>query len=262
MCIAALALSAGAAYATVGQPDGYINGMTGGTGYFAEDHSPNGCCDNFVEKSNPMSSGLVIFDYDDNTWVVCGETFWEEQTDISVVLDIEMYCRETLEATDIYFHVGDGEAVTQMSTTVNGSISTNNGQYLGLTKVGWTSTDGPTALGGSGRCEQLAFVTDGFGRDKAWFETNQPQNTPNDIPLTIEFSDDGGTTWRKIYGTTAGPNDGWSDGTGGLWGYWWLVANGEPCTHDYQFRFTADLVEHEHDGRYELDPLFVVEPYL
>jgi hypothetical protein len=258
LAIALVFVAASTAMATVGKPDGLINGKNGGTGYFNENHMPNGVCDNFVEVSGAYEfngGNVAIFDYDDNTWVNCGENFVAENQPLEVICDIEMYVREHIDGTKIYFHIGDGEYVDTMSATVGGWFSSNNGQYIGLSKTvePWGALDGPTYYDPTytNKAAELKFQTDGLGRTAA--------KTP--IPLVIEFSDDGGANWRKIVNSPTS-QDTWSGGTGGLWGYYWLVANGDPCYHPFAFRFTIDPIYHQPDGRYHLDPVVVVAPAL
>jgi hypothetical protein len=258
----ALVMSAGAAWASTGLPDGLINGKTGGTGYFpVPSHLPNGVCNNFVETTvawDLNGGNVVIFDYDDNTWVNCGQNFVAEQNPLKVVCDIEMYAREHLDATDIYFHIGDGENVTLMQATVHGWFKSNNGQFIGITKDNvWTQNDGPKYVNPAynNKAAELKFKTDGLGRT-----TVTPNNNNDPIPLKIYFRDVS-MVWRLVSGAP-GSNDVWDAGTGGNWGYYWLVDEGRPSFQQYDFLFEISPKYHQGDGRYELDPVVTLAPAL
>jgi hypothetical protein len=262
--VALLMVSAGAAWATMGTADGLINGPLGGTGYFNEIHvGGTATSANFVETSGAWdlnAGNFVVFDYDDNTWINSAGAFVQEQNPLAVRCDIEMYAREHLDATNIYFHIGDGEtngaAGPVMTAYVGGWFKSNNGQWIGITKDNmWGATDGPKYVNGAwtNKAAELKFTKDGLGRT-----TPTAADTP--IPLEIAFNDAGdGQNYRVIAATG---NAIWDAGTGGNWGYYWLVNGGLPSFQQYTFRFRITPKYHQGDGRYDLDPTVVLTPAL
>jgi hypothetical protein len=250
------------AFATVDKKDGLINGETGSTGAWDETHAGGNACQNFAEILGPgwdlvPGGGPAIFDYDENRWMTCTTAYIDETQKLEVIADIELYVREHLDGTKVYFHIAD-DTVTSLSADITGSLSTNHtGMWIGLCKRGdvlpedsWGPNDGPIYFdaGMSNKAAQLVWKKDGLGRNIL--------GSP--IPLLIQYSE-AGLPWRTI--AKADSESQWSQGVGNLWGYYWRTTLG-PCTHPFRFRFTITPPPHPQDGRYELDPTVVLSPGL
>lgn len=257
--IAALALVGVAAYASTSTADGLSwNPDTGGTGYFSNPAAAypgalaSRVSDGWNVEDDPLATYVSykggfslsgIYDYDDYKWITTGGPSPEE-TNLTVICDVEMWVRETLGANEVYFHLGNQNAVP-MNAYLGGTLQSNNGQYVGLASSKWGS-------GNKAKADNLVFLADGFGRTKAWFETNQPTNVPPDIP--IAYALDQGS------GYTAGS---WSGGNNNQdWGYWWLIGGGQEGSFSYTFRLAIAPKSYQEDGRYYLDPDVVVMPAL
>jgi len=228
---------------------GHFNGTLGGGAYphtLASPVAAGWTNEQTPEKTYISYKGAWsfngIYDYDDYVWF--GGT-GDEDAGLKVIADVEMWCSETLSATEVYFHLGN-ENAHAMNAYISGTLQSNNGQWVGLTNEKWGSGDKADA-------DKLAFLEDGFGRTKAWFQANQPSNVPTDIPLAYAFSSDGGATW----GTP-----GWSGGNNNQdWGYWSPGALPAGAS-SFWWRLTINPKPYQEDGRYYLDPSFTTMPEL
>jgi len=242
--VAVFALSAGAVLADVGVEDGLINpGADTDLWPHPNTHSGGTVCETFVETSGG-STWSGIYDYDDYRWIC--ETGSDQP--LMITCDIEMYCSVDLDATDVYFHIADN--TTYLDTILNGTISTNSGQYLGIVVASKTSEPTPPP-------PALMFIADGWGRDRDWHEANRPDEIITDIPVSLLFR------WQK--------NDSsWTDWDAGDWGYgnngqdfaWWWAPITEPCTRPFEIKVDIEPAVHQADGHYDLDPAIVAAPIL
>ncbi|HUT73937.1 MAG TPA: hypothetical protein VM221_03765 [Armatimonadota bacterium] len=288
--VAAMVVSASAAWATVGFNDGlsynpnsggagYFDGITGGGAYpynlaspNATDPAPGGPGTWVRTPAAPApagpknyytavsGSGYVfggVYDYDDYIWMQCFGTP-EGDMNIQVIADVEMWEFLTLGASTVYFHQGQpGDGLTiptnpdtpvPQSADIPGTLSSNNGQFCGLVKNTWTSTDKAKADG-------LVFLEDGWGRNRAWHVTNRPNDIWQDIPIAYSLDDN--NTGTFVPGAWSGGNNSQD------WGYWWLVNNGDACVNrPYTFRLTITPLPLQTDGRYYLDPTWATMPAL
>jgi len=237
---AVLALGATAAFAWDDDDTAVRNGLIpeasgwdppGGAGPL-----PGGASDNFVYLwGGGWWDGVYDDDGRPNPWFNTGGDPTIEN--ITVTCDIELYCYEELSANNIYFHL-KGDNYDPRSAVITGLIKSNNGQWIGI-DLGSPSKN----------AFQLIGTLDGFGRDVKLAPGYAP------IPVTWELSEDGGVTWR--------PADAVSWGTSNtVYAMWWLLANGTPCDHPFQFRVTIDPEYHQPDGQYVMDPVLVLDPVL
>lgn len=263
-CVTVLLLAASVAYATTDKDDGLsYNSVGGGTGYFdgsAERYgyaggtypnlltSPTGGgwstegepCDWYVSyKGEYHWSG--IWDGDDNHWI-CNEPEEPGDPSMTIIADLEMWCIEHWNANQVYFHQGKGPN-GQQQAVIGGYFKGNNGMWIGFTKAGWEQGD---------EAKAKVLVWFGDGRNAGGHGADIPPGYQGDIPLAWELDD--GLGFR-------GP-DNWSDGYGGIWGYWWLVQSGNPGYWPLDLRLTITPDPYQCDGRYYLDPDYTVFPAL
>ncbi|MBD3288686.1 hypothetical protein GF337_07790 [candidate division KSB1 bacterium] len=192
----------------------------------------------YVDYANPYEATGYIYHPSTYTWEDGSET---NDGLITITCDIEMYMSMHLDATDVYFHIADDR--TTMNAYINGWLASNNGQWL------FVSSDQ-----GNKDLDNLTFIEDIFGRDVAWHTANS-RTVPSDIPIEWYLKEPTDADWRPGTPSTSGNND-------QLWGYTWLLANGEPCTHHFTIKIKIMPAFHQPDGRYEMDPLVTVAPTL
>ncbi len=184
-------------------------------------------------QTSAMNWWSGIYDWGDGEWInIEGEP---DATSIYVRCDIEMYVKQIHDANEIYFHIADN--ITHLSAIINGTISSNNGQYIGI------------EIPENKDITKLVGTVDIGNRDI----------TSQTIPVTWELReyDPNSQTW------TAWRTGDDTYGNGGKdHAIWWLIAGGDPCDHTYQFRCSIDPAYHQPDGRYELDPALAIAPIL
>src|SRR4030042_4797891 len=182
----------------------------------------------YVQYANPYDATGYVYDPVTYSWVGGTST----GTDlITITCDIEMYMDMHLDASDVYFHIADDR--TSMNADIAGYVASNNGQWL------FVSSD----LGAKD-LNNLEYVVDEFGRDLAYMITKGYTTT---IPVEWYLWEPGAPDWRPGIASTGGNNN-------QLWGYTWLLSNGEPCTHQFTIRIKIKPEFHQPDGRYEMDP--------
>jgi len=174
-----------------------------------------------------------IYDYDGlDPWINEGGV---GSTDINVTCDVELYCYESLNASNVYFHY-KGDVYAAQSAVIDGLLKSNNGQWVGID------------LGSPNKSVfQLVGTTDGWGRDV----TKAPGYAP--INVLWELSEDAGQTWRVADRVSWGTSN-------TVYAMWWLLAQGLPCDHPFKFRITVTPMYHQVDGHYVMDPAVVVDP--
>lgn len=161
------------------------------------------------------------------------------QDGFTVTADVEMWMSMYTAATNIYFHIGgdlgDNPSLTQ---TVNGWLSSNNGQYIFVTK--------PSGQVSEGDIQLLKFKHD--VRDRT-----DPSFGGPDIPVVWTATDSTGTIPLT-----------YSDkGNGGqLTGMTWLLNGGDTGYHWFKINCTITPQRYQKDGHYEMDPLLVATPLL
>lgn len=236
----ALALSVSAAWALDHDDENVADGLIPDTPGWDPDGAgprpplPGGASDNFVQLwGGGWSSGVYDDDGRPDPWInIMGDGSIER---MDVTCDIELYCYEWLSANNVYFHL-KGDDYSPRSAVIKGLVKSNNGEWVGV------EVDPDKNL------LQLKGTTDGFGRDL----TEAPGYAP--IPVDWQLSEDG-VTWR--------PPDSVGWGTSNtVYAYWWLLAKGDPCDHEFWFKVTISPKYHQPDGQYVYDPAVVVEPVL
>jgi len=230
----ALVLSASAVWAVGGTDDG-LAGPTAGTSP-NPDYVPTGGGNTALNDWVESAGGYTftgVYDGDDYKWLLqdgSGGT-------IDVKALIEMWCTESLDATQVVFHQA-GPGHTQ-SVDIGGSIQSNNGQYWGVSKGTWGQGD-------KSKADYLQFTKDVLRR------VTTP-NTPT-LPISWALSDDGGSNFN------AGSWDGGNNATD--WGYWWLLKGGATGNIPFILRVTINPSTYQDDGIYDLDPNIIVQPAL
>ena len=239
MMMVALPLQAGTLYDQEGTAD------DGTPGIDASGHGP----------ANASTTNW-IYQYGGGSWsgVYAAGDGWvtdEEAGDptLEVEADIEMYFSEEVSNNKIYFHIGNLYTATGSDKIayVDGTFSSNNGQYIGISFDGTTKeaadfeTDGTGALTGK--------IIGGMQSDN---DTWRSQDNAMDIEILLSW----GAGWRT-------PSN-FGDGAHGTIQktLWWLVADGAPGTYNYQWRVRILPTAHQPDGDYYLDPVIVHTPVL
>jgi hypothetical protein len=156
----------------------------------------------------------------------------------AVTADIEMWMSMNFAATEIYFHIGEDPGPSpEFNRDVNGWLSSNNGQYLFVTKE---DQQPPQAT-----ITQLDFQHNIFGG-------STPANCP---PIPVEWwLSDSGAMRQGTYSTGGNNNQ--------LWGVTWLIDNGTAGYHPFTIRCKIKPDRYQPDGYYEMDPVLVVSPEL
>jgi len=193
------------------------------------------------------------YQYGNATWsgVYAGGSGWLTEAesgswDFKVEADIEMYCSETISNHNIYFHLGNIYTATASDKIayVNGSFSSNNGQYIGLQVPGKTEAD----FEKSG----ALFTGKIIGGMQSDHDTWRPQNNQMDIEILLNQ----GSGWEAPGSFGAGAHGTITNAI------WWLIGGGAPGTYNYQWRVRLLPGANQADGDYYIDPAIVVAPVL
>jgi hypothetical protein len=188
---------------------------------------------NFSSATGAYTATNFVYDWSTYTWMLGAETGVEG---FAVTADIEMWLNMNFDATSIYFHIGqDPGASPTFSQDVTGSLSSNNGQHLFVSKP-------PDFLVTEAEITKLIFKNDIGHRDG---------QTASDIPVTW-LLDDGSGFVAGTY-SDAGNN-------GLLSGVQWLLNGGTVGLHDFTIRCTITPEQYQPDGFYEMDPVLVASP--
>jgi hypothetical protein len=190
----------------------------------------------YILYDNPYDADGWIYDPNDYSW-----KHGTENNDglLTITCDIEMYMSMHLDATDVYFHIADNR--TEMNAYVAGWLASNNGQWL------FVSSD----LGAKD-LDHLLYEVDEFGRD-----INYMNDHGYDTEIDVEWylKESGDPDWRPGTPSMSGNNE-------QLWGYTWLLSEGDPCTHYFTIRIRIMPDFHQPDGRYVMDPLITCSPVM
>lgn len=175
---------------------------------------------------------------------------------INIECDIEMYVNQTLDAGDVYFHLGNLSTATPDDKTAHvfGSFQSNNGQYVGLVfpndcadnLVSTVANQGIIPGGMKGTFDSRV------GADRQSISTKS-------FPLTITmytYNDPSHTTYRGP--DSFGPG---SDNTVNN-ALWWKVADGATGTWNYVWKVVINPAIDQADGDYGLDPIVACSPAL
>ena len=197
------------------------------------------------------------YQYGGSTWSgVYGDTGWIEESStgdsvLDVEADIEMYYSEEFSNNKIYFHLGNIYTATVADKTayVNGTFTSNNGMYIGISFAGTGKTEANMLKDGGGNFtgevqDAMVGAIDVLGRDIS------SQN------FNVLFLLDAGAGWTTpvSYGDGA---SGTIEDT-----LWWLVNGGAAGSYNVTWlvRMLPEL--HQPDGNYNLEPVVVVAPTL
>lgn len=219
MCVGALALTAGAAAADPAADWGQDN-------------------TNWSSATGTYTASNFVYDWSEYTW----EEGIEDPVDggnFTVRADIEMWMNLAFDATDIYFHIGQDPGTDPTQTQdVTGWLSSNNGQYLFVSKEGGLPSEEAVST--------LVFQNDIGHREG---------QTAPDIPVTWSLDD--GSESGFVEGTySTGGN------AGQLYGFSWLLDDGAVGLHDFTIRCEIVPDRYQPDGYYEMDPVLVASPTL
>lgn len=179
------------------------------------------------QTSGSWSSGFALYDPLGplggsswiNDWTDPNNLVYMTYDPITLELWIEMYMIQTYSATSYQWHRLGNEA-EHICFTIEGTVASNNGQYISL-------------VAGTDPMTHLYFRENIFGTGSG----------ANDIPITWEY--------RWGTGLVVGSNvvEDWTVYTPDP-DVTLLIA--DPCDHWYEFRGCFDLVYHHPDGYYTL----------
>ena len=168
---------------------------------------------------------------------------------LEVEADVEMYFTESVSNNKIYFHLGNIYSATLADRTayVNGSFSTNNGQYIGISFYGSNKDENSFEKDGGGN--YTGRILDGMQSDR---DTWRTQDNQMDIEIMLNW----GAGWTAPVSYGDGAHSTIPDTL------WWLVDGGNPGTYNYQWRIRLLPEPHQPDGDYHLDPVLVASPVI
>lgn len=196
------------------------------------------------------------YQYGGGSWtgVYAGSDGWEEisssgDMDLEVEADIEMYFTQSVSNNKIYFHLGNiyGTAASDKIAYVSGSFTSNNGQYIGISFLGTGKAEADFEKDGSG--DYTGVILDGMQSDR---DTWRTQDNQMDVEILLNW----GAGWAAPVNYGDGAHSTVTDTL------WWLVDNGNPGTHNYQWRVRLMPDADQPDGDYYLDPVVVAAPML
>jgi hypothetical protein len=203
-----------------------------------------------------------VYSWDTSAWVEEQEGGTSDSK-LDIESDIEMYCAETLEQHKIYFHIGNiydalENPSTDLTACVAGTLTSNNGQYVGISFDGTSkATDPASYFEGypdtlTGRIfNAMVGTVDCGGRDIS--------SEAFDITITLKYSGTGGDTG----GAYVAP-DTYGEGAHGTIpnALWWGIAGGAPGQYTLEWKIELHPDTHQVDGNYHLDPALVVAPVM
>jgi hypothetical protein len=191
-----------------------------------------------------------VYSWDSNAWVETTET---GDSDVDIECDIEMYCETTTSNNKVYFHIGNLYTATSSDKTayVDGTMTSNNGQWIGISFDGTSKTEADFEKDGSGNFTgrilgAMVGTVDAGGRDIS----------AESFDIVVTMTWDGGTTWNVPGSYGDGAHSTITDTL------WWLVNNGVPGSYTVQWKIELDPAADQPDGNYHLDPAVVVAPVL
>jgi hypothetical protein len=188
------------------------------------------------------------YSWDGDAWIEETET---GDPDLDIEADIEMYASTSITDPKIYFHLGNIYTATDAdkTATVSGTLTSNNGQYIGISFAGSSKDASNFETDGSGNYTGRIFdamvgTVDVGGRDIS--------TEAFDIVITM--------TWGAGYQVPDNYGDGaHSTITDTLW---WLVDGGNPGSYNLTWKIVLEPETHQADGNYNLDPQVVAAPVL
>jgi hypothetical protein len=197
------------------------------------------------------------YQYGGGSWSgVYRKSGWLEETssgdsEIDIECDIEMYYTEEYTNNKMYFHLGNLYTATAADKTayVDGSFTSNNGMYIGISFDGTSKTADDMLKEGENYTGEVRNAMRGtidvLGRDISAEAFNVK------ILLTWDGS---GPQPPVTYGTGA-------SGTI-LNTLWWLVNDGQKGSYSVQWSIELLPDIDQADGNYKFDPAIVAAPVL
>ncbi len=181
-------------------------------------------------------------------WVTASEIEIGDSV-IEVEADVELYFTETISNNKIYFHLGNIYTAepADMIAYVDGSFSSNNGMYIGISFEGSGKAETDFAKDISGNF--TGVITDGMqSNHDAW----RSQNNQMDVEILLNW----GPGWMPPVTYGDGAHSTIPDTL------WWEVAGGAAGSYNYRWRIRLMPEPHQPDGDYYLDPVVVAAPVL
>jgi len=177
---------------------------------------------------------------------------WDSITgdnDLEVECDIEMYLHEEISGHKIYFHIGNLYTATpdDKRAIVDGSFTSNNGQYIGLQFPMTDKTPDDFHLAGD--------ANEGVIDDAMVSERDTWRTQDNSFGIKMMLREAGGI-WRAA--------DDFGEGSHSteINTLFWLINNGDPGSYSYQWKIELLPDTDQPDGDYYLDPEIVMAPVL
>jgi hypothetical protein len=209
--------------------------------------------------SAPSGAGAAdnwIHQYGGGTWsgVYAGSDGWittdqSGDMDLEVEADIEMFVTQSIADNKIYFHIGNifDATSSDLIAYVPGTLTSNNGQYIGISFLGTSKGEASFQKDGSG--DYTGVILGGMQSDHHTYSTQDEQM---DVEILLNWGD----------GWTA--PGGYGDGAHGTITktLWWLLDGGAAGTHTYNWRVRLLPEAAQADGDYYLDPAVVSMPAL
>ena len=182
----------------------------------------------------------------DAGWLTASES---GNMDLKVEADVEMYCTQTISNNEIYFHLGNIYSATSTDKTafVAGSLSSNNGQYIGISFDGQNKAEASFQKDGSGNYTGVIL-----GGMHSANDTWRVQDNDMDLQILLNA----GNGWEAPVNYGDGAHNTITDTL------WWLVNNGDPGWSTYQWQVRLLPAPNQADGDYYLDPTVVAAPVL
>ena len=185
-----------------------------------------------------------VYSWDSSAWV---ETTSTGDENLDVECDIEMYCSTSITDAKVYFHFGNIYNLTSndKKATVSGTMTANNGQWIGISFAGSTKDAGDFNLTTGVITDAMIGTVDCGGRDIS--------GEAFDIKLLM---DDGFSGYVPAQSYGDGAHSSITDTL------WWLVNGGAPGSYSVSWLIELLPATHQPDGNYNLDPTIVASPIL
>jgi len=183
----------------------------------------------------------------DDGWVTCDE---DGDEGLDVEADVEMYCSTTTSNNKVYFHIGNIYSATTADLTalVNGTMQSNNGQWIGISFQGQGKSEEDFEKDGGGA--YTGVITGGMQSDHHTYGTQDEQ-----MDLEIKMRWNGGA-WQVPGAYGDGAHSTITDTL------WWLVDGGNAGSYTLDWRIRLLPETDQPDGDYYIDPAIVCAPIL
>ena len=192
-----------------------------------------------------------IYQYGSGSWsgLYAAGDGWETITsegdmNLEVEADVEMYFTQSVSDNKIYYHIGNIYEAdnSDLIAYVDGSFTSNNGQYIGISFQGTDKTSEDFDY-------NTGVISGGMQSDH---DTWRDQDNQMDIQILLNT----GSGWDPPVDYGDGAHNTVTDTL------WWLVNEGNPGSYNYQWRIKLLPSTDQADGDYYLDPQVVATPVL